>query len=228
MKTLLPLFCAVLFVGCAHSNKGHETLELAYSDDLLEQVQKEAYRVPASAMELEAEEGKSLRRVYFGVLYQQYLSLNDIAGEANEVKYCPQFHHDKISVEEKFEKSKIVKSVSNKNNFTKHYASIKTEVNTLCEEGRSDNYYKFDNLITYHVNRPQFHRSANSMKAVLKIPVFANYYYLKMISHPSEFLAQTQEEKEMFKLSKTFWFEKYVVLAQTYRNGMIKAEMVKR
>lgn len=230
MKNKFSLLCAIIFASCAHNQAPEATksLQMAYSEDLLEEVQREAARFPASTPEIAGQEKKSLRRVYFTVLYQQYLKLAHVVHASNEVKFCPQFHHDKIEVEEKHQGFNAFTKVENPQTLNSHFSNIKEEVLTLCDEGRSDNYYKFDNLITYHANRAQFHRDSASMKAVLKIPVFANYYLLKMMTHPSEFITQTNEEKEMIQVSKTFWFERYVVLAQTYRNGMIKAEMVKR
>lgn len=64
-------------------------------------------RAPASIMSdeelaLELEKKKpSLRRLYFRTLYQQWQSLSSLSETTAQLKSCPQFHHDKIVMDEK-------------------------------------------------------------------------------------------------------------------------------
>lgn len=65
----------------------------------------ELTRKPASdealAQELEAHDKKpSLRRLYFRALYQQFKDLKSSVATKSSIKSCPQFHHDKILVDE--------------------------------------------------------------------------------------------------------------------------------
>jgi hypothetical protein len=109
-----------------------------------------------------------------------------------------------------------------------HFLRIKKEIDILCEEGTSDNYFKFDNLITHYASKSTFHRHPNAMTSVLKIPVFANYYLLKMFQSSQRQFLVHPEEKQMIKLTKTHWFENYVLKAQSLRHHMIRTKMVQR
>lgn len=67
--------------------------------------EKPLERTPASdadlARELEqADKLPSLRRLYFRALYQQYRELQSAVAKGEELKSCPQFHHDKLIVDE--------------------------------------------------------------------------------------------------------------------------------
>jgi hypothetical protein len=62
------------------------------------------------------------------------------------------------------------------------------------------------------------------MSSVLKIPVFANFYLIKMINPYLVF----NEEGDFITLTKTFWFESYVSEASRVRSTFIKNQMVKR
>ena len=66
------------------------------------------------------------------------------------------------------------------------------------------------------------------MKAVLKIPVFANYYLLKMIQPPHSLTFIHPEEKKVITMTQTHWFERYVVEAHRMRSDLIKNRMVQR
>lgn len=63
-------------------------------------------RKPASltdqelAQELEKEK-PSLRRLYFKALYQQWRVLSKFSQKSTELNSCPQFHHDKVVMDEK-------------------------------------------------------------------------------------------------------------------------------
>lgn len=240
----ISLLSLLAFVSCAHVHQQPEVaMELPFAPELVEQMQKSATRAPASFDTMEME-GKSPRRVYFTALYHQYLTLGNHLGEASDVNSCPQFHHDKIetdatavpqfSLYNPARLSGEIKEFFPEVVFTKkfslqdHYQQIRAEVNTLCEEGVSDNYFKFDNLVTYYANKASFHARSDSMKSVLKVPVFANYYLLKMLQSPHTLAFVHPEEKRVITMTQTHWFEKYVTEAQRQRNNLIKNQMVKR
>lgn len=70
----------------------------------------QANRKPASdeqmAFELEAEDKKpSLRRLYFRALYQQFSLLKNTSHSKRQLNSCPQFHHDKLIVDESMNQS---------------------------------------------------------------------------------------------------------------------------
>lgn len=242
MKFLI-LASLILAVGCSHTKVEHSAaMDFPFAPELVGEMQKEVARSPASLSGVE--DGKSPRRVYFSALYHQYLTLGNHLGEVTQLNSCPQFHHDKIETDSliipKFALFKANKLVAEEREFfpetvfnksfslLDHYHSINAEVATLCEEGVSDNYYKFDNLVTHYATKASFHRRPDSMRSILKIPVFANYYLLKMLQSPRRLVFIHPEEKRAIELTQTHWFEKYVSEAQRLRNNVIKDRMVQR
>ncbi len=239
----ISLVATLLLIGCSHRPGIQKSVvDLPFAPELVEQIQKSSFRRPASVEEVLAE-GKSSRRVYFSALYHQLLTLGYHLDEKSDLNSCPQFHHDKIEVDSNvIPRFSIYKSnnLSNSRDFfpevafnksfslEDHYEGIKNEVNILCEEGVSDNYFKFDNLITHYASKASFHSRPDSMKSVLKIPVFANYYLLKMLQSPHGMVFVHPEEKRVITMTQTHWFEKYVYEAQRMRNRLIKNHMVKR
>lgn len=233
---------SVLFISCAHFDDAPKTVQFPYAAELLKKVQNNTNRAPASFDEESLSE-KSPRRVYFSALYHQYLTLGHFLGKKTEVQSCPQFHHDKIETD-----SGLVPKVSfyhtsnvdaekrdffpelafgNDHSLGDYHVSIKTEIDELCEMGVSDNFYKFDNLITHYADKKSFHQDPKAMAAVLKIPVFANFYLVKMLEVPGINIT-SPEEKRFIRLTRTHWFENYVSEAHQMRNKLIKNKMVRR
>lgn len=243
MKSI-ALFSAFILVGCSHVVTAPKVaMELPFAPELVEEMQKSQSRSPAS-IELVEKEGKSARRVYFTALYHQYLTLTDHLDEKSEVTSCPQFHHDKVETDAAvIPKMSIFKNIKVESSdkgffpelaFTKkfslkdHHSDIKNEISVLCEEGVSDNYYKFDNLITHYASKRSFHQRPDSMKSVLKIPVFANYYLLKMLQGSQNISFVHPEERKVITMTQTHWFERYVNEAHRMRSTLIKNRMVQR
>lgn len=243
MKSM-ALISALFLVSCSHVVVAPKvTMELPFAPELVEEMQRSQTRSPAS-MEIVEKEGKSPRRVYFTALYHQYLTVTDHLDEKPELTSCPQFHHDKVETDAAvIPKMSLFKNIKVESSdkgyfpelaFTKkfslkdHHAAIKNEINVLCEEGVSDNYYKFDNLITHYASKRSFHQRPDSMKSVLKIPVFANYYLLKMLQAPHSISFVHPEERKVILMTQTHWFERYVNEAHRMRNNLIKNRMVQR
>lgn len=241
MKYSLLLLPA-LFVSCAHVNENKQVVQFPYAEELVEKVQKVAVRAPAS--ELEAKEEKSPRRTYFVTLYHQYLTFSQYLGKENDVTFCPQFHHDKLETEaisvpkvSFFKNPKVGDQgkvyfpevvFRGKFSLDEYHSNLKDELTTLCEEGISDNYYKFDNLITHYANNANFHKNAKAMASVLKIPVFANFYLLKMMDTEKNRSYTHPEEKRFIELTRTHWFPEYVREAGKRRNSFLDNKLVKR
>lgn len=242
MKNISLGLMSVLFISCAHFSDAPKTVQFPYAAHLLKKVQNNTNRAPASFDEESLSE-KSPRRVYFSALYHQYLTLGHFLGKTTEIKSCPQFHHDKIETD-----SSLVPKVSlyqSKNvddegkdffpelafgkdyQLSDYHVVIKGELSELCETGISDNFYKFDNLITHYAHKKSFHQDPTAMSAVLKIPVFANFYLVKMLEVPGINLT-SPEEKRFIRLTRTHWFESYVTEAHQMRNSFIKNKMVRR
>lgn len=242
MKKLYIGFLPLLLVSCAHFDEAPKVVQFPYATELLEKVQMNTTRAPASIQAEDLSE-KSPRRVYFSALYHQYLTLAHYLGKKSDVTFCPQFHHDKVETDSglvpkvTFYSSSHVDSEGkdyfpelafNKKFSLKDYHSvIKGELDTLCEEGISDNFYKFDNLVTHYAHKKSFHQDPKAMASVLKIPVFANFYLVKMLEAPG-FNITSSEEKRFIRLTNTYWFENYVVEASRMRTTFIKNKMVRR
>lgn len=241
MKFMSLALLSTMFISCAHVQET-KTVQFPYASDLVEQVQKMATREPAS-LEIEDVNGKSPRRVYFSALYHQYLTLAQHIGKTPDLKFCPQFHHDKVETDNSVFPKVVVYQSSNvdaegrdyfpelafnkKFSLRDYHKVIRAELDVLCDEGQSDNYYKFDNLVTHYSQKKSFHQNPKAMASVLKIPVFANFYLVKMLQNPGHNFS-SPEEKQFIKLTNTYWFENYVARASRMRNTFIKNKMVQR
>lgn len=242
MRKMALGLVAVTMVGCSHFSETQNVVQFPYAEELLQKVQINHSRTPAS-LAMEDLEEISPRRVYFSALYHQYLTLAHHLGKKSEVTFCPQFHHDKLQTDSSlvprvtiYPSSQIEKegrdyfpelAFSKRFSLPDYHKVIKGELETLCEEGVSDNYYKFDNLVTHYAHRPSFHMNPKAMASVLKIPVFANFYLVKMLEVPG-FNLTSPEEKRFIKLTQTHWFETYVTEASRMRSNFIKNKMVRR
>jgi len=107
------------------------------------------------------------------------------------MSFCPQFHHDKIQTDASMipmvsfypannvdieGKDYFPELAFNREFSLKDYHKvIEGELVTLCEEGVSDNYYKFDNLVTHYAHKTSFHQNPTAMTAVLKITCFCEF-----------------------------------------------------
>ena len=109
-----------------------------------------------------------------------------------------------------------------------YHADLREELATLCEDGVSDNYYKFDNLITHYADKASFHKNAKAMASVLKIPVFANFYLLKMMDTERKQNFSHPEERRFIELTRTHWFPEYVREAGKRRNSFLENKLVTR
>lgn len=245
MKKNLWILLSVTLVGCAHLGDAPKVVHFPYAPALLKTVQTEGpARTPAAFPEFEMKEEKSTRRIYFTSLYHQHLILGAHLGKKNSVDSCPQFHHDKVEADtyavpkvalyrdtqvEDEGKEFFPELVFNKNfSLGDYHLALEEELSLLCEEGFSDNSFKFDNLITYYAKRKTFHMKPTAMESVLKIPIFANFYLIKMIEARHEMALNHPEEKLFIQLSETHWFERYVSEASRLRSKFLRNKMVKR
>lgn len=234
------MFVCLFSISCSHQKIAYKEISLPYSQDLLEDVQASG-RFPASLGEQNNDVPS--RRLYFSVLYKQYKMLNAHFESSNDVKFCPQFHSEKISADSSFEGHIFVQKQINEqaqssffpehvfqgdHSFKDYHETIYSELLTLCEEGVSENFYKFDNLLTYHANRMDFHKNPLAMDALLKIPVFANFYLLRMIQSEALPFPHSSEDRSLIQVTQTHWFERYVIEAREVRKSLINNRTVQR
>ncbi len=265
MKWISPVLVSFLAVGCSSLtsqfvDSGHPTFTV--DKELVTKAQdfhfkKSSSRAPASVLTEEQEmeslmdeatktEGRGLRRVYFSLLYQQYNQFSYLMNKSIDLKFCPQFHHDKTAMDEKlkrsFYKRELSKSMqthavyfpetnlSHKKEAVELLAGVKKELTELCDEGVTDDYYKLENVVTYFSTKESFHRSPESMGSLLKMPVFAHLYYLKTVEAPFT-VADTQFndlEKELLDRTGAKWVHQYVVEVRKKRLSIVQSAMLNR
>lgn len=241
MKRFEVSLLIFFITGCSHSQKLDTVVRFPYAEELLQKVQRSPSRFPSSVEKSQPQ--KSPRRVYFHTLYHQYLTLSRFLENGREVEFCPQFHHDKIEADSSLVSRVSLYKMSNVQGEVRNYFPelafggefsledyhqlMRSEINVLCEDGISDNFFKFDNLITHHSGKTSFHTNSRAMISLLNIPVFANFYLLKMLESPDSH-PPSRENRRFIGLTKTYWFENYVYEASRMRNNFIKNKMVKR
>lgn len=104
-----------------------------------------------------------------------------------------------------------------------HAARNKKELKKLCEYGASDNYYLFENLLTHFNTEDAFNNSMDSLRAVLKIPVFANLLLLRSLDPQFVYYGKKQFyevsqisgkysifEEELITRSNLSWMKLYI------------------
>lgn len=69
-----------------------------------------------------------------------------------------------------------------KTGYSVHVAKTYKELSDLCEKGQTDNYYVFENLVTYFKSHPDFKDDKKAMKAILKSTIFANMVLIKSLN----------------------------------------------
>lgn len=197
MKIFSSLFLLII-TACSTTKPLEHQAQVSIDENLLLQIQKEKSwgRAPASVNLVE--EKISPKRVYFRTLFGQFLTFQKLAGTQVMLASCPAFHQDFIATKPTELEAMTRISASDRMHETEQ------EVRELCDKGASSNYYKFENLVTYHRDNEKFHLTPKSFFALMKIPVFANMYELKMKSNIQS------APSELTTLSRTQWFSVYL------------------
>ncbi len=263
MKWISPLLISFLAVGCSSLTEhfaSSDTYTFTVDKDLVAQAQDKHFkqktnRAPASVQTEDEEvesllsessksEGRGLRRVYFSLLYQQYHQLSFLMNKGATLSFCPQFHHDKTTMDEQLKvssyKGELFRTMQSyamyfpesNLNYKKQgstlLANVKTELDLLCDEGVSDDYYKLENVVTYFSTKESFHRSPEAMESLLKMPVFAHLYYLKTVEAPFS-VAHTSFnllENELLERTGAKWVQQYVVEVRKKRLSIVQSAML--
>lgn len=194
MKVLSTIFC-LLIVGCSSQKVLQNQAHFQVDEALLQKLQAETLLVRAPAS-LE-DKAYSPRRIYFKSLYEQYLTYTKLAQAPESIEHCPAFHQD-------FLEAKRMDGPMVSRHLKQKIKETEAELTQLCDKGVSANYYKFENLITYHVNKKAFHQNPASIFSLLKIPVFQNMYELKTTygietNHP-----------QLIQITSVNWFSLYL------------------
>lgn len=198
MKIFSVLFL-IIISGCSTNRPFQVTATTVEVDEnLLQEIQQQSRRgrVPASINTSEPQ--ITAKRVYFRSLYGQFLTYQKLSGKTTGPEHCPAFHHDFISMTPQTE------MMNTKIATTHGLVETEKEIKELCEKGISANYYRFENLVTYHTNKEAFHLTPKSFFALMKIPVFKNMYELRVKNNIQS------TPTELTNLTRTHWFSAYL------------------
>ncbi|HLT22902.1 MAG TPA: hypothetical protein VKZ84_05650 [Bacteriovoracaceae bacterium] len=195
MKIISSLFL-MFIVGCSSQKVLQNHVSYQVDEDLLRNIQTKGSwsRTPASAVDVEK---LSAKRVYFKTLFEQYLTFSELSQTTKKIDHCPAFHSD-------FLEARPLEGVISQRRSDHIIASMEQELVELCDRGVSANYYRFENLVNYHVHKRSFHQDPTSIFSLLKIPVFQNMYEFKtshglVVRHP-----------QLMELTRTYWFSSYL------------------
>lgn len=245
MKT--SLIALILAVGCAHEAKQNNVAgtwrvdEKSVSTGMPNFVlSPELYSVAASqtttterapasdealAQEMEqAEKRPSLRRLYFRALYQQWRGLSSKAS----VGVCPQYHHDKLMVEEQAPRTGSLVLESQRpsadklalypewsltgkphSGLKRHQIQLKRELTTMCEEGATDSYFRLENMVTYFSATGKLERP-EGFQALLKIPVFSTMLLVGAIQE-GQVNSLTNYDRDLLNEVRGLQLQNYIV-----------------
>jgi hypothetical protein len=108
----------------------------------------------------------------------------------------------------------------------KSYTSgIRKEIETMCEFGNSNDYYIFENMISYYRNNQDFIYSFQALPSVLKVSPIANIFLLESLKTNSEKVS-VFEDKLLNKMNIP-WFKNYLYEVSLMRNNKNKRFVLK-
>lgn len=202
--------------------------------------------------EAEDKNKPSLKRIYFRAFYAQNIELMNLLGKEKKTFSCPQFHHDKLIVDEKFynleklnlkqaaypqnhdlslypewtlsmkhqgkrmdayewgQKKKLAPGLALKKAYKAYSHKREKELEELCESGFSENYFKFENLVTYFSNKENYFNTVGGLKALFKIPLFAHMMIGQSVKN-DPVLSLSIFEREALDRSMAWQVEEYIV-----------------
>jgi hypothetical protein len=200
---ILPL---IILVSCAsHGDKKSEPFMVGVDEKIFKASLEVPNRSIANTDEDLTQEETSLKRLYFKALYTHYIELQN----TKKVLSCPQFHHDKTDIDASVVRSNLPRRKKQKKIKT-YLTQIKRELNQLCEDGESENYFKVENLSTYFVGHKDFHLKSESFKVLFKLPVFSAF-----VVKEKETFNWKNYELEFLKRVGVAGLENYVYILQS-------------
>lgn len=92
----------------------------------------------------------------------------------------------------------------------KNYAHInKGELAQLCDKGVSENYYIFENFLSFYSKDHKFHSSKIGVISSFKVPIITNYMILDNLKKSSRFDMKESLELSLIQRSGVKWFDNY-------------------
>ena len=102
--------------------------------------------------------------------------------------------------------------------------NLKEEVNTLCEFGNSNEYYIYENLISYYRNNEEFIYSTAALPSVLKVGPVSNLLLINSILTDTSI---SPFESKLLKKMNVSWFKNYLYEVSLVRNHKIRRFVLK-
>jgi len=91
----------------------------------------------------------------------------------------------------------------------KYTENLKSEIHELCQKGASDNYFIYENYVTYAPQDSSLDNNSKKLTAALKIPIFANLLILDNLRDKAFFNHSTYAEKALSRASLS-WLKNYL------------------
>ncbi len=102
---------------------------------------------------------------------------------------------------------------------------IKREIETMCEFGNSNDYYIYENMISYYRNNQDFIYSYQALPSVLKVSPVANIFLLESLKTTPQSIS-VFESKLMTQMNIP-WFKNYLYEVSLIRNNKSKRFVLK-
>ena len=104
-----------------------------------------------------------------------------------------------------------------------HASKLRRELNTLCEEGTSDAYFRLENMVTYIADKPEFQQQ-EGLRALLKIPVFSTMLLVKSVQGGPQ-VRFTRHDEELLREVKGFQLQRYIVELKKQRHTLVTGSL---
>jgi len=104
-----------------------------------------------------------------------------------------------------------------------HAFKLRRELNTLCEEGTSDSYFRLENMVTYIASKPEFQQQ-EGLRALLKIPVFSTMLLVKSVQGGPQ-VRFSHHEEELLQEVKGFQLQRYIVELKKQRQQLVTGSL---
>lgn len=103
-----------------------------------------------------------------------------------------------------------------------------TELKTLCDEGNSEGYYIYENMISYYKDNKEFQNSYQALTSILKVNTISNMLILDSIVKPEYKTAHIAGfQSALLEKLKVSWFKNYLYETNLIRNNNKKRFVLK-
>jgi len=145
--------------------------------------------------------------------YSTDISLSNIASDYSQVSHHPVLAVPYSGSTDLFTRLHQTGFKDTKKDLTKalshFYQQDKRELAQLCETGVSQNYYIYENLVTYFKNKPHFHRTKEGLLSILKVPVVSKMMILDNLTNEETYINSNPFDKWLVDKAGLSWIEEF-------------------